>query len=384
MRGKRILLGHLNSMGDCLFVTVIARQIKEVDFPDCHLTWAVNSKCKQVVELNPHIDEIWEIPTEKAMSSPEEWNDFVSQAEKRKENGDFDAVFYTQIAGENWANYDGGIRSSTYNNYPREISVSHQPIVRLSKWEVENVARFAEKYRLGAFRQIILIECGPNSFDVALDLRAAYEFARTITKENKEIAVVLSSNKRIASTEANIIDGSELSFRENAELIKYCDLFIGCASGISWLATTDWAKKINTVLVINQQHFVFPSMIYDHEYLNLPTDHIIEIKSDAEAIKKLKDCFDAILSGGFSQARKTYTEKIESGNYLFLFYQLESTLGKLDFGKFVSCLSRVFKRNGLRVIFNAGFRKVFWDLQLKSFNKALEFLGLKKKTTLIK
>ncbi|HEX8638619.1 MAG TPA: hypothetical protein VF692_11190 [Pyrinomonadaceae bacterium] len=378
------MLGHLNSMGDCLFATVIARQIKEVDFPDCHLTWAINSKCKQVVELNPHIDEIWEISTEKAMSSVEEWNDFVSQAEKRKERGDFDEIFYTQIAGDNWTNYDGGIRSSTYNNYPRAISVPHQPIIRLSEREIENVARFAEKHRLAAFRQVILIECGPDSFDAALDLQSAYDFAQTITNENKDVAVVLSSNKRIASTEPNIIDASELSFRENAELIKYCDLFIGCASGISWLATTDWAKKINTVLVINQQHFVFPSMIYDHEYLNLLTDHIIEIKSDADSIVKLKNCFDAISNGEFSEARKTFNEKIEPGNFLFLFYQLESALGKLNFGKFASCFKRVFKRNGLRIIFNAGFRKVFWDLQLKSLNKALELVGLKKKTILIK
>lgn len=62
---KKVLLGHLNSMGDCLLATVVARQIKEVDYPDCHLTWAVNSKCKQAVLLNPHVDEIWEIPTEK-------------------------------------------------------------------------------------------------------------------------------------------------------------------------------------------------------------------------------------------------------------------------------------------------------------------------------
>jgi len=72
----KILLAQLNSNGDCLYATVIAKQIKEVDYPECHLTWAVNSYCRQSVLFNPYVDEIWEIATNKSITSEDEWNDF--------------------------------------------------------------------------------------------------------------------------------------------------------------------------------------------------------------------------------------------------------------------------------------------------------------------
>ncbi len=378
------MLGHLNSMGDCLFATVIARQIKEVDYPNCHLTWAVNSKCKQAILYNPYINEIWEIPTERALTNLEEWNSFVAEAENRKVNGDYDLVFLTQIIGENWLNYDGGIRSSTYNNYPREITVSHQPIIRLSEKEVENVRRFAEKHRLAEYGRVILVECAPDSFAAALNPQSAYEFASGITFENGNIAVILSSNKQIESAQSNIIDASELSFRENAELTKYCDLFVGCASGISWLTTTDWAKKLNMVLVINQHHTVLASMVYDHKYLNLPTEHIIEIKNDAEAIKKLKDCVGVILTADFAAARSRFNERIKLINYHFIFYQFELALEKSDIGRFFPALKRVVKRNGGQIICTPQFIKTVCFLQLKFIKKLLKFTGGKKKTGLAK
>jgi ADP-heptose:LPS heptosyltransferase len=56
----QILLGQLGSNGDCLYATIVARQIK-TDFPDCHLTWAVGSFARPVLENNPFVDRIWQI-----------------------------------------------------------------------------------------------------------------------------------------------------------------------------------------------------------------------------------------------------------------------------------------------------------------------------------
>ncbi|MEQ1577992.1 MAG: hypothetical protein ABL894_10090, partial [Hyphomicrobium sp.] len=59
----RILLGQLGSNGDCLYATTIARQIKK-DFPGCHLTWAISSLCTRVLDNNPDVDEVWEVPVQ--------------------------------------------------------------------------------------------------------------------------------------------------------------------------------------------------------------------------------------------------------------------------------------------------------------------------------
>lgn len=380
MSGKKILLAHLNSNGDCLYATVVARQIKEVDYPNCHLTWAVNSRCRQSVELNPYVDEIWEIPTEATLTNQEEWKNFIGQVERRKRNGDFDEVFITQIIGGNELKFDGGIRSSTYKNYPRKIVVPHEPVIRLSSGEVENVRLFAEKHRLNDYDKVILVECAPESFSVALNPQSSYDLAAGIISESKEkIAVILSSNKQIASAQAGIIDASGLSFRENAELTKYCDLFVGCSSGISWLATSDWAKKLDMILVINQDNVVFPSMIYDHDDLGLPTNHIIEIKNDASSIEKLKRCVKIVLSEDFARARRLFNEKLKSGNYLYLSNQIELALSNTDFRSGFAALERQVKRNGIGLIFNRRFGKIFWELKRSFASKLLNSVGLRKR-----
>ena len=58
---KKILLLQLMSNGDCLYATAIARQIKE-DNPGCQLTWAIASFCKTIIDGNPYVDAVWEIP----------------------------------------------------------------------------------------------------------------------------------------------------------------------------------------------------------------------------------------------------------------------------------------------------------------------------------
>ena len=64
MEQKRILIVQLAALGDCLYVTALARQIKH-DYPGCHLTWAISNRCSQVIQNNPYIDDIWEVFIEK-------------------------------------------------------------------------------------------------------------------------------------------------------------------------------------------------------------------------------------------------------------------------------------------------------------------------------
>jgi hypothetical protein len=355
---KRILLGHLNSNGDCLFATVVARQIKEIDYPGCELTWAVNSRCKQSVELNPYVDHIMEIPTRASLTSVNEWKAFARDIEDKKDRKEFDLVFLTQIFGENWYNYDGGIRSSIYNNYQRKIIVPHQPIIELSDAEIQNVKDFAQTHRLGGYKRVVLIECGADSFETALHPLSARDMISDLTGDYRDTAFILSSTTKMVSDKENIIDASVLTFRENAELSKYCDLFVGCSSGISWLMTTNWAKKLNMVLVIAADHVPFSSMRYDHEYLGLPTDHIIELRSDSDALTKLKRCLVEIFNGEFAAARRNFDEDIVLDDYSFLSDQVRASLTDFEFGKALGCVKRCIKRNGRRFVFSSHFPRL--------------------------
>src|SRR6476661_1366042 len=148
MKKEKVLLVHLNSNGDCLYSTVIARQIKEKDHPGCELTWAVSNYCRQSVEGNPYVDHIWEFKTQFLLATEAEWKEVTAQAEAKRKSGEFDVIYYTQIIGSNLVNIDGVIRSSIYNNYPFPITVPKTPIIRLNETEIAGVAAFAQRHHL--------------------------------------------------------------------------------------------------------------------------------------------------------------------------------------------------------------------------------------------
>ena len=104
IKQKRILLVHLVSLGDCLYATAVARQIKQ-DYPGCHLTWAISNRCSQVVQNNPYVDEIWEVFTEKMSDAwGKAWEETKKKAIEKKEMGLYDYVFFTQIYPDNFYN----------------------------------------------------------------------------------------------------------------------------------------------------------------------------------------------------------------------------------------------------------------------------------------
>lgn len=372
MAQQKILLAHLNSNGDCLYATVIARQIKEVDYPGCHLTWAVNSNCKKSILLNPYVDDIWEFPTKTLLATEKEWASFTRQAEKRKKKGDFDIIFYTQIIGKNLVNIDGGIRSSIYNNYPHPVTVPKVPVIRLSDEEVGNVKAFAQKHQLSTYKHVILLECGPDSFKSALNPDSAVDFATKFSGRRTDVAFILSSSKKINSNLPDIIDGSVVSFRENAELTKYCTLFIGCSSGISWLTTTDWAKPLPKIIIAIRSNNFSYSMVFDHEYAGLPIDKIIEFPEHPGVLEELNDCVGSIMEENFETARKKFHNPFKIKNYKYIYILSRMSFSRWDFISPITALRRNIKKNGFNKMEMLYFLKAYAKLPGYVFQNAIK------------
>ena len=300
---KRILLGHLGSFGDCLYTTAIARQIKH-DLPASHLTWAIGSMYRSVIDLNPHVDEVWEIPVSGVGEAIHVWPEFERQVAARKARGDFELVYLTQSLPSNIRNYDGTIRSSIFRNYPGRITVPVTPVVRLSESEVERVRVFAEAHRLRERQGVILFECVPRSGQSAATLEFALGIAHSLVRSVDNVSVILSSHVTFHSDNDRIIDGSVLSFRENAELSKYCTLLVGSSSGVTWLCTSDWAKPLPMIQMIKPDAFCFASVVYDHQYFGLPYDSIIELRDDEPG--RLLPCVLKVIAGDFTGARREF------------------------------------------------------------------------------
>lgn len=365
MAQQKILLALLNSNGDCLYGTVVARQIKEINYPGCHLTWAVNSKCKQTLLLNPHVDELWEIPTAKSLTTKSEWRKFVTQAEQRKTKGDFDTIFYIQIIDKNLIRLNGEVRQSIYNNYPHQITVSNQPVLQLSETEINNVAKFAAQHNLNRFKHVILIECGPDSFRSTLNPNSVLHFAKEFTFFRNDIALILSSNKKINETNEQIIDGSTLTFRENAAITHFCDFFIGCSSGISWICTSTAAKPLPRIIVINEKMMLNTSMCDDHSKAALSTDNIIEMHESTSVLKNVKDALDLCLQGNFNVAKEKYHQQFHRKNFKYLYLVSKSSFSQMKFLFPIKALKTAIIIDGFHVnavyqIIKSYFKLPFW------------------------
>ena len=344
IKQKRILLVHLVSLGDCLYATAVARQIKQ-DYPGCHLTWAISNRCSQVVQNNPYVDEIWEVFTEKMSDAwGKAWEETKKKAIEKKEMGLYDYVFFTQIYPDNFYNYDGTIRSTIFGGYPNPITVPVSPVIVLTDIEIENVNEFAKRYNLDKFKHVILFESSPGSGQSAVNNEFAYTISEKIVDRFKDSIIILTSNQKINTGHARIIDASVLTFRENAELSKHCDLLIGCSSGITWLLTSTWAKKIPTIQILKKRalFFEFASLSYDLNYWGQSTDHIIEITKIED--KYIFDCVKMTLENGVEKTKEKYNEKLKPSDLSLVLF-IESLISAKKFRKILDVSKKFYNGN---------------------------------------
>lgn len=376
MSQKRILLGQLASNGDCLYATTIARQIK-TDFPDCHLTWAISARCRPMIDGNPDVDAVWEVAPHEEWDIAEEWKNFEIQAKRRARDGEFDEIFLTQISPATFHLWTGSVRAAILRAYPRPITVDTTPVLRLSPGEVERVARFAELHRLAEKSAVILFECAPRSQQSRMNPQFALDVAARVVEKHPDVALILSSNCPIVSTHPNIIDGSVLSLRENAELTKHCSLLIGCSSGVTWIATSDWAKPLPMLQLVIPDLVRSNSLVYDFQRRGQDTSGVIEMNT--YSLDDVVSCLDEVVGGGFSSAMKFHQiTPLGFGQYADIQYYF---LAHLQWNRCLQLLIHSIKEFGLRprfvLILGSLFLKRFF-LAFRKVAMQLKRLGFRR------
>jgi hypothetical protein len=300
---RRVLLGQLAANGDCVYATTIARQIK-TDFPGCHLTWAIASIYRQVIEHNPHVDEIWEIPCSNRSEVSSAWFGFERQARERQARGEFTDLFLTQIHPNNWHNFDGTVRASIFRGYPHPITVPVTPVIRLTAEEIERVRAFARDNNLEGGGPVVLFECAALSGQSFVTPQWAGEVSRAIVARLPQARVVLTSGFGERGSGLDAIDAGGLGFREVAELTRYCSLLIGCSSGLTWLCTSDAARPIPMIQVLTGRVGMYGSVVDDLEHWGLSADQVIEMRDVSAEHTAL--CAVDVLTAGVAHARPSY------------------------------------------------------------------------------
>ena len=342
-----MLLGQLAANGDCVYATTVARQIKAED-PACHLTWAIGSACRGVIDHNPHVDDVWVVDYESSDDMAATWKSFEREARERQLQGDFDDVYLTQINPGNFRNFDGTVRASIFRGYPRPITVPVTPVIRLSESETQKVAQFARDNGLVDHDRVVLFESSPRSGQSPVTAEWAHATAQEILARLPGTRVVMTSGMDGRTAHPDVVDASNLAFREIAALSPYCSLLIGCSSGVTWLLTSDAAKTIPTIQVLSTDVGDYGAVVHDLEYWGLPSEHVIELHDcSSEHAGRVAE---AVLTNGVGRARTEFHEELPlTFNYYFdtMFGRLREGEVRIFFRSLMHARARYGWRSGL-------------------------------------
>lgn len=304
----QIALVHLGSFGDCLYATLVARQIKR-DHPGSHLTWVIGDRFAPLLRGNPSVDAIHVVPL-CGIADADDWNTACNWVAEELRCGNLDKAYYTQILPNNISLYDGSIRATIYRAYGRPIRGPHRPELVLSEAEVVNVKAFAATHRLDRFANVFLFECGPKSRQSPMTLERAERLAHRLVAEHPESAFILTSDGKVANPTQQVIDGSFLAYRENAALARFCTGLVGCSSGITWLTTSTAGSQLPMLQILSgsPELFRFASVAWDFRRVGLDSRHIIEMADPDD--HRIIRCIDLWIGQSHSAARGSFNERL--------------------------------------------------------------------------
>jgi hypothetical protein len=228
-------------------------------------------------------------------------------------------------------------------------------------------AAFAEAHALPERAHVVLFECAPLSGQSFVTFDYAIEVARLLCARVKDTCVVLSSALSLNALPHGIIDGSTLTYRANAALTRYCDLFLGCSSGITWLCTSDAATQIPMIQLLTRRASMYGAVVYDLDYWNLPSDHVVELRDPPAALAA--DCAAAVLTRGVAGARREFHEplRLEFGHY---FEIILPALLRGHLGTVAKSLAHTVARHGLRRQLASGLGNEVYRLAKTRFGQA--------------
>lgn len=279
---QRFLLGQLAANGDCLYATILARQIKH-DHPRAHLTWAISAPCARLLRNNPDVDEVWEVPALAAEHQGLMWRIFEREALRRLTRHEFDHAWLSQIFPNNFQNYDGTIRPSILRAYGAPITVPIENVIRLDDEETARVARFAAEHRLERFAHRIVFECSSRSGQSFVTPALAQQVAEHVHAQLPDACVLLSTHLPLRPSHPNSFNAGALSLREIAGLTHHATLFVSSGSGTTVAATSTAARPLPMIQLLSASTSVYASFAHDFEHFGLPRDHIVEMTREAPA-----------------------------------------------------------------------------------------------------
>lgn len=304
---ERILLGQLGAKGDSLYATILARQLRH-DFPDAEITWAIFDQNSELLENNPHINNIWKVPLGDRSQTVMMWDVFENEALQRMIRREFDRLVFSQINPNNFQNYDGTIRSSMLRAYGAPITVPIENVIDLTDNEISRVEDFVHAQGLDKFQHRILFECTAQSGQSFVNTDIAQEIAAKLYERLPDVTVIFTTHLPMKLRDERSRYAGTLSLRETAHLTKHCTLFVGSGSGGTVAASSTSSKALPMLQLLKKSTSVYASFAHDFEYFGIKDRTILEMTDEDPA--RIADCFARVCLEGIDAVFGEFDSRI--------------------------------------------------------------------------
>src|SRR3979411_2965347 len=144
-------------------------------------------RCAGLLNNNPDIDQIWQIPIAGWEQHETIWRVFEREAMRSYVERSYDFMLLSQIWPNNFRNFDGTVRPSLLRSYGRPITVPIENVIRLTPEEIAHVERFVEE-------RGILCDCWPRRGHSFVPPGLAQEVARRLYEILPAATVIFSTN----------------------------------------------------------------------------------------------------------------------------------------------------------------------------------------------
>jgi hypothetical protein len=204
-------------------------------------------------------------------------------------------------------------------SYPHKVE-DVTPHLHLTEEEIVNANNFAIKHQLAGYSKVVMFECTPGSGQSFINPELAIHISEKLLGIFPDMIILLSTHLKLEVQNERIIVANSISFRENAELAKHCNLLIGASSGITWLLTSDWIKQpIPSIQLLSEAKGIsFASVKYDFDYWGLDHSHVVEIFTPDP--QRVIDCVQLYYAKGMPSCISRFNEAIKPNPFFIKGY----------------------------------------------------------------
>jgi hypothetical protein len=300
---QKILLGQLGANGDCMYATILARQLR-ADYPDAHIVWGISNQCESIIDNNPSIDEKWVINISDWDQHEPMWKVFEREAIQRYIRREYDQIYLSQIWPNNFRNFDGTVRPSILRSYGKPITVPIENVIKLTEQEKSNVDEYARRHQLDDYENVILFECTSKSGQSFVDIPYSQKVAKYLYKILPDTRVIFSTHLPIKLKDSRSCYAGDLTIREIVYLTHYCSMFVGSGSGCTVAVSSTASKPLPMIQILSKETSVFASFAHDFEYFNIDKYEVLELTEEKPSIAS--DCIALACKKGIEAARLQY------------------------------------------------------------------------------